>query len=78
MGNYYQKNLNCLSKYIHLPAIKNKYSKNVYWVFGLVLKKDAKISLKKVMEQLKKRGIETRNFFLAPSSAANFKKNGIF
>ena len=78
MGDYYQKHLNTLSKYVYLPKIKNKYSKNVYWVFGLVLRKDAKISLKKVMEQLKRRGIETRNFFWPLHQQPILKKMGYF
>ena len=63
IGEFYQKNLSCLSKYIYLPKIKNKFSKNIYWVFGIVLKKGTHISVKKIMKQLEKRGIETRNFF---------------
>ena len=78
MGNYYQKNLSCLSKYVYLPKIEDKFSKNVYWVFGLVLKKDTKISLKKVMEQLRKKGIETRNFFWPLHQQPILKKMGYF
>ena len=78
MGHYYQKNLSCLSKYVYLPKIEDKFSKNVYWVFGLVLKKDTKISLKKVMEQLRKKGIETRNFFWPLHQQPILKKMGYF
>ena len=78
MGDYYQKHLNILSKYVYLPTIKNKHSKNVYWVFGIVLRKNTKISLKKIMRELKQRGIETRNFFWPLHQQPILKKMGYF
>jgi perosamine synthetase len=78
IGEFYQKNLSCLSKYIYLPKIKNKFSKNIYWVFGIVLKKGTHISVKKIMKQLEKRGIETRNFFWPLHQQPILKKMGYF
>ena len=63
IGDFYQKELSILKKYIYLPVKKESYAENIYWVFGIVLKKGVKISIKKLMMLLKKRGIETRNFF---------------
>lgn len=63
IGDFYQKELSKLRKYIYLPIKKKSYAENIYWVFGIVLKEEAKISIKKLMFLLRKRGIETRNFF---------------
>lgn len=51
------------TKGLILPAEKS-YAKNVYWMYGLVLSEETKISKEDVMNQLKDRGIETRSFFI--------------
>lgn len=78
IGDYYQKELSVLKEYIHLPLKKKSYAKNIYWVFGIVLKKNVKMSLKKLMLLLKKKGIETRNFFWPLHQQPVLKKMGYF
>jgi perosamine synthetase len=51
------------TKGLILPMEK-AYAKNVYWMYGVVLSNDVKISKEKVMEKLKEKGIETRSFFI--------------
>ena len=59
VGNMYY-NLLKSNKNIIIQKPQNKYSKNIYWVFGLLLKKHNK---RYVMKKLLKHGIETRSFF---------------
>tara|TARA_Y100000389_G_C17365954_1_gene466322 strand:- start:54 stop:1049 length:996 start_codon:yes stop_codon:yes gene_type:complete len=64
IGNMYQNGLKNLQN-IFLPQKNNIFSKNIYWVFGLVLKNDNKLKLDRQMlcKKLYKKGIETRPFF---------------
>jgi len=39
------------------------YSKNLYWVFGLVIREGAGLSLNQVRNDLRSKGIDTRRFF---------------
>ena len=58
----YQENLKDL-KNIYLPLSKNNFSENLYWVFGIVLKKNCKIIRELICKKLFSKGIETRPFF---------------
>ena len=78
IGDYYLKELATLEKFLYLPLKNNDYAKNIYWVFGIVLKKNIKISIKKLMLLLKKKGIETRNFFWPLHQQPILKKMGYF
>jgi perosamine synthetase len=46
-----------------LPVEKN-YAKNVYWMYGVVLSDELKITKDEAMQKLKERGIDTRGFFI--------------
>ncbi|MBS3081268.1 DegT/DnrJ/EryC1/StrS family aminotransferase [Candidatus Pacearchaeota archaeon] len=50
-------------KGIKLP-IEKPNCKNVYWMYGIVLTKEIKENREKIVEQLKDKGIDTRNFFI--------------
>lgn len=39
------------------------YSKNIYWVFGVVLKEDAPFDAEGLQKELRIRGVDTRRFF---------------
>ena len=62
IGRMYQENLKDL-KNVYLPLSKNNFSKNLYWVFGIVLKKNCKIRRELICKKLFSKGIETRPFF---------------
>jgi perosamine synthetase len=62
IGDLYQKELKGFN-FLDLPLEKNNFARNIYWVFGIVLKKNINLSATKLMNLLKKNGIETRNFF---------------
>ena len=50
-------------KHITIQPYKNKYATNIFWVFGILLNKNKFITRDKVVNKLKKRNIQTRNFF---------------
>jgi len=51
------------TKGLILP-VEKQYAKNVYWMYGVVLDKNIKLSKDEVMQKLKEKGIETRSFFI--------------
>ena len=62
MGRMYLKGLGN-EKYLDFQKEKIKFSNNIYWVFGIVLKKNCPISLEQLRKKLLIRGIQTRPFF---------------
>lgn len=60
---------------LQLPVEKS-YAKNVYWMYHLVLNRKAGISREKLMQQLKKYGIETRESFVPYNMQEVFIKKG--
>ena len=63
IGQMYTKNLNQILDKIMLPPNKTEFCNNTYWVYGLIIKKNVKLSAKKLASILLKYGIETRPFF---------------
>ena len=55
-----------------------KYAKNIFWVFGILLKKNSNISREKVVKSLLKNNIQTRNFFYPMHKQLIFKKMKLF
>ena len=77
IGNlYYNKLKNC--KNIFLQKNKTNYAKNIYWVFGIVLKKDNRIKRDMIMKKLRSLKIDTRPFFYPMHKQKIFKKLKIF
>ena len=60
------------------PLDKKNYAKNIYWVYGLLVKKKSPISMNSLMKKLKESGIETRNFFWPLHQQPVLKKMGLF
>jgi perosamine synthetase len=77
IGKIYNKSLSKI-KFFDTPLEKLEYAKNIYWVYGLVLKKNSPINLKNLMKKLKKSGVETRNFFWPLHQQPILKKMGFF
>ena len=51
------------NKYIQIQNISSKYAKNIYWVFGVLIKPNKKFNRDEIAKKLLKRNIQTRNFF---------------
>ncbi len=77
IGKIYNKELSKI-KMFYTPLNKQSYAQNIYWVYGLVLKKKSNISLNTIMKKLAKEGIETRNFFWPLHQQPILKKMGLF
>ena len=77
IGNLYRKYLEN-NKNVILPIKKTNYARNIYWVFGLILKKNSLKDISFIMESLKKSGIGTRPFFWPVHLQPVFKKKGWF
>ncbi len=62
IGNRYYKQLkNNKNLFIQKPF--NKYSKNIYWIVGILIYNKKGINKKIIVKKLRKKGIETRDFF---------------
>jgi len=77
IGKIYNKGLSKI-KIFNIPLEKKEYAKNIYWVYGLVLKKKSPIKLETLMKELRKEGVETRNFFWPLHEQPILKKMGFF
>ncbi len=62
IGEFYQERLQGISS-IQLPLRETSYSKNIYWVFGIVIHPDFYLDAKHVSDELSKHGIGSRPFF---------------
>ena len=59
------------------PLDKTNYAKNIYWVYGILIKKSG-LSANHIMKKLLKDGIETRPFFWPLHKQPILKKMGLF
>jgi perosamine synthetase len=77
MGKIYHQLLKDIPS-IQLPLKATDFSKNIYWVFGVVLGEELAIDAKGVMLALKERGIGTRPFFCPMHLQPVLKRLGFF
>lgn len=64
-------------KGLTLPTEKN-YAKNVYWMYGVLIEKDFGMTRDKLQTELKKRGIDTRTFFVSIHRQPALRKMGLY
>lgn len=64
IGAMYQERLQGIEG-LQLPLAETAFAKNIYWVFGLVIREPLKINAREAMKMLAERGIGTRPFFYA-------------
>jgi len=76
IGNYYYHKLK-FNKNIQILPPSNHYSKNIYWVVGVLIK-NKKINTKQITNKLLSYGIQTRPFFWPINEQKIFKKLKIF
>ncbi len=75
IGELYHERLSGLSS-IQLPLAETSYAKNIYWVFGIVIKGDFDLDARSVSVLLTKYGIGTRPFFWSLHEQPVLKKYG--
>jgi len=76
IGSYYFKKLS-KNKNIYMTAPSISYSKNIYWVVGIVIK-NKKILASKIIKKLDSYGIGARPFFWPMNEQKIFKRMKIF
>jgi len=77
IGKKYISILKNCSK-INILPYKFKYAENIFWVFGVLIKKNTNISRDKIVKKLLSNNIQTRNFFHPMHKQNIFKKMKIF
>ena len=77
IGRRYISILNKCDK-VYIQPNKLKFADNIFWVFGVLIKKKSGISRDKLVKMLLKRKIQTRNFFHPMHKQKIFKKMKIF
>lgn len=63
---------------IELPLGSQEYAHNIYWVYGLVLKKEISFDAAEAMKRLSEQKIGTRPFFWPMHEQPVFRKMGLF
>lgn len=53
-----------------------KWAKNVYWMYGILVGKEFGMTMPRLREELLKRGIDTRNFFIGMHRQPVYKGDG--
>jgi len=76
MGKAYTERLSKMPQ-IALP-VEEAWAKNVYWMYGLVLADEVEYDAAEFAQRLRKRGIETRPFFLGMHEQPVFLDCGMF
>ena len=70
--------MSILGDKLELPLAKTNYCKNIYWVYGLVIKDHIKIKADFIINILRKKNIECRPFFYPMHNQPVYKKMKIF
>tara|TARA_Y100000590_G_scaffold436791_1_gene557778 strand:+ start:1317 stop:2471 length:1155 start_codon:yes stop_codon:yes gene_type:complete len=63
---------------IYIQPYKLNYATNIFWIFGILLKNNIKISRDKVVKKLLNKKIQTRSFFYPMHKQKIFIKNKLF
>lgn len=77
IGNLYTEELKGI-EILQLPLQSTIYSENIYWVYGIVLKKEFGMDAEAVMKLLAEKGIGTRPFFYPMNKQPVFTKMELF
>ena len=76
MGHEYTKRLQDVPG-LELP-VEETWARNVYWMYGVVVREETGLDAKEVGRMLAARGIETRPFFLGMHEQPALHKRGLF
>ncbi|MFH1461688.1 MAG: DegT/DnrJ/EryC1/StrS family aminotransferase [bacterium] len=77
IGKFYTQNLKDI-EFLQLPLEKTDYAKNIYWVYGIVLKDSYPHDAQFVCNELSKKGVGTRPFFWPMHEQPVFRKMNLF
>ncbi|MEO5818112.1 MAG: DegT/DnrJ/EryC1/StrS family aminotransferase [Gemmatimonadaceae bacterium] len=76
IGEAYREGLADLNR-LELPT-EEPWARNIYWMYGIVLRDDATIDAKELADRLATRGVETRPFFLGMHEQPALLDRGLF
>lgn len=76
MAQEYTKNLQGNNK-VQLP-VEEKWARNVYWMYGLVLSEKSCMDNKEFSKRLYEKGVDTRPFFIGMHEQPALQKRGLF
>lgn len=77
MGKLYTEMLSDV-KGIRLPVAETDYARNIYWVYGILLDEDIRVTNREIMKLLAAEGVGTRTFFWCMHKQPVFQKNEMF
>lgn len=77
IGKRYYENLKN-NKFLLFQATETEFSKNIYWIFGIVVKEKFHKNTELIMDYLKKSGIGSRPFFWPVHKQPVFNKKGLY
>ena len=77
IGKFYYKKFKD-NKNLIIQPIKFDYAENIFWVYGILLKKGSKKYRQNIQKKLLKKGIDTRPFFWPMHKQDVFKKMHLF
>ena len=77
IGSLYNSSLSGIDC-VDLMPVSTEYSKNIYWVFGILLNKKSKYDADEIMTRLRKHSIGSRPFFYPMHLQPVFLKMGLF
>lgn len=76
MAAYYDERLSRIGC-LQLP-VERPWAKNVYWMYGVVLRDDAPLDRDAFATRLRERGVETRPFFVGMHEQPVLRERGLF
>jgi perosamine synthetase len=76
LGQRYTERLQHLAQ-LELP-VEEPWARNVYWVYGIVLRDDVPMDAAELAARLRAQGVETRPFFLGMHEQPVFRRRGLF
>jgi perosamine synthetase len=77
MGKLYTEMLSDV-KGIRLPVAETDYARNIYWVYGILLDEDIRVTNREITKLLAAEGVGTRTFFWCMHKQPVFQKNEMF
>lgn len=77
MGKFYTDMLSDV-KGIRLPVAETNYARNIYWVYGILLDENIKVTNREITKLLAAEGVGTRTFFWCMHEQPVYQKRGLF
>lgn len=77
IGSFYQEAFKDNRRF-RKPLKNTEYAQNIYWVFGLVMKREDNRSARDMMNRLAEQGVGCRPFFCPMHMQPALKKRGLF